>query len=83
MLSKRFSLCSVLAFVTPAGTGFQVDYPTITLHAVSRADGAPLVYCQLDEFPVEDGTDEEEPDTTIELKIIPAKPEGCKFISNC
>jgi nucleotide-sensitive chloride channel 1A len=32
------------------GHGFQLDYPSISLHAISR----PSIYCQLDESPPED-----------------------------
>lgn len=31
------------------GHGFQIEYPSITLHAISRQDGQPSIYCQLDE----------------------------------
>lgn len=31
------------------GRGFKIDYPSITLHAVSRAGDRPSIYCQLDE----------------------------------
>jgi len=31
------------------GRGFQIEYPSITLHAISRQDGRPSIYCQLDE----------------------------------
>ncbi|EPQ54311.1 hypothetical protein GLOTRDRAFT_62865 [Gloeophyllum trabeum ATCC 11539] len=40
---------SVLVFVNDAGRAFQVEYPAITLHAISRADPRPSIYCQLDE----------------------------------
>ena len=31
------------------GHGFQIEYPSITLHAISRQDEQPSIYCQLDE----------------------------------
>ncbi|KAI0926295.1 hypothetical protein AcW1_008504 [Taiwanofungus camphoratus] len=40
---------SVLAFMSTTGCGFQVEYPSITLHAISRAASGPSIYCQLDE----------------------------------
>jgi chloride channel, nucleotide-sensitive, 1A len=40
---------SVLAFVSVTGRAFQVQYPAITLHAISRADSGPSIYCQLDD----------------------------------
>jgi len=62
---------SVLAFVAASGAGFQVDYPTLTLHAISRAESGPLIYCQLDDNAnAEEGADEEA-DGTRELKITP------------
>ncbi|TDL16487.1 hypothetical protein BD410DRAFT_795337 [Rickenella mellea] len=41
---------SVLAFISSTGRGFQVDYPSITLHATSR-EPRPSIYCQLDDIP--------------------------------
>ncbi|VDC04809.1 unnamed protein product [Peniophora sp. CBMAI 1063] len=40
---------SALVFQSATGRAFQVPYPSITLHAVSRADTGPFIYCQLDE----------------------------------
>ena len=40
---------SVLVFMSNTGHGFQIEYPSITLHAISRQDGQPSIYCQLDE----------------------------------
>ena len=44
---------SALCFVPAAGShpGFSLDYPSITLHAISRDDSGPSIYCQLDESP--------------------------------
>ena len=42
-------LNSVLLFMSNTGRGFQIEYPSITLHAISRRDGQPSIYCQLDE----------------------------------
>ncbi|KAJ3786150.1 regulator of volume decrease after cellular swelling-domain-containing protein [Lentinula aff. detonsa] len=39
----------VLIFMSKTGKGFQIEYPSITLHAVSRGDTPPSIYCQLDE----------------------------------
>jgi chloride channel, nucleotide-sensitive, 1A len=44
---------SVLAFMSSTGRGFQIEYPSITLHAISRAESGPAIYCQLDETPPE------------------------------
>ena len=45
---------SVLAFQSSTGRAFQIEYPSITLHAISRGDSGPFVYCQLDEPPPTD-----------------------------
>ncbi|KAM6504302.1 Regulator of volume decrease after cellular swelling domain containing protein [Amanita muscaria] len=42
-------LSSVLVFMSTTGRGFQIEYPSITLHAISRAGDRPSLYCQLDE----------------------------------
>ena len=67
--------CSVLVFMSAAGgRGFQIEYPSIILHAVSRAHPGPSIYCQLDENagsaeqPDDDGEDVTE---LRELSILP------------
>ncbi|KAI0709861.1 regulator of volume decrease after cellular swelling-domain-containing protein [Earliella scabrosa] len=63
---------SVLVFLSATGRGFQVDYPSITLHAISRAESGPSIYCQLDEPSAADATEEDEDATSMrELVIIP------------
>ncbi|KAF8274783.1 regulator of volume decrease after cellular swelling-domain-containing protein [Lactarius quietus] len=45
---------SVLAFQSSTtGRAFQIEYPSITLHAISRGESGPFVYCQLDDSPAE------------------------------
>jgi hypothetical protein len=46
-------IISALCFVPASDSrpGFSLDYPSITLHAISRDDSGPSVYCQLDESP--------------------------------
>ncbi|KAJ2914071.1 hypothetical protein MD484_g6338, partial [Candolleomyces efflorescens] len=44
-----YVLTSVLAFTSSTGRSFQVEYPSITLHAISRSGPRPSLYCQLDE----------------------------------
>ena len=94
--SNMSLLCSALTFVftDPNSSsdgiptqedkvGISVEYPRITLHAVSRtASGSvgPCIYCQLDDIPGEgqntnaenegEGEDEEEVGL-VELKIVP------------
>lgn len=57
-----------------AGHGFQIEYPAITLHAVSRAASGPSIYCQLDEHAGEmnhvPANDEDVTDMR-ELSIVP------------
>lgn len=71
---------STLAFLWPSGAGFTIEYPRITLHAVSRGEDGPSVYCQLDESDPSGATNgaeenEEEEDTEMrEMKIIPSDP---------
>ncbi|KAA1467360.1 hypothetical protein DENSPDRAFT_832381 [Dentipellis sp. KUC8613] len=54
---------SVLVFASATGKTFQVEYPSITLHAISRADTGPFIYCQLDEAPQNDGQTPAEDET--------------------
>lgn len=35
--------------MSTSGRGFEVEYPAITLHAISRAESGPSIYCQLDD----------------------------------
>ncbi|KAI0073688.1 hypothetical protein K474DRAFT_1602976 [Panus rudis PR-1116 ss-1] len=67
---------SALIFMSSSGKGIQVEYPTITLHAVSRAESGPSIYCQLDETVATNGADaapenEEDYSELRELSIIP------------
>ncbi|CAG7849511.1 SubName: Full=Uncharacterized protein {ECO:0000313/EMBL:KIM27556.1} [Serendipita indica DSM 11827] len=55
-----YVLSSHLIFWSATGKGLQVTYPTISLHAISRAELGPSIYCQLDE--TLDGEDEPTPD---------------------
>ncbi|KAI9483310.1 MAG: regulator of volume decrease after cellular swelling-domain-containing protein [Benjaminiella poitrasii] len=56
--------------------GIAVEYPDITIHAISRQDGEPSIYCQLNSgifFPNQTlpETEEEREDTVTELRFIP------------
>ncbi|EIN04995.1 hypothetical protein PUNSTDRAFT_47229 [Punctularia strigosozonata HHB-11173 SS5] len=64
---------SALTFMSSTGKGFQVLYPSITLHAVSRAEAGPSIYCQLDESVDQpNGSGEDDDDFAMrELSIIP------------
>jgi len=69
----------VLVFFSTSGHGFQVEYPSISLHAVSRGDSVPSIYCQLDESGEEqNGANEEEEEFSEmrELRIIPSTSDS-------
>ncbi|KAF5370452.1 hypothetical protein D9615_009739 [Tricholomella constricta] len=68
-----YVLTSVLVFMSSTGRGFQIEYPAITLHAISRGENGPSIYCQLDESdPSAPGADDDEEDTELrELSILP------------
>ncbi|QRV89853.1 hypothetical protein RhiJN_17871 [Ceratobasidium sp. AG-Ba] len=74
---------SVLAFAWPSGTGFTIEYPRITLHAVSRSDTVTSVYCQLDEsdLATNGAAENEDEDSEMrEMKIIPSDPASVDAI---
>lgn len=72
---------SVLVFFSTTGRGFQVEYPSITLHAVSRTESGPCIYCQLDETPTGDRDENDEDESPMrELKIIPERVEALERI---
>ncbi|KAL0954702.1 hypothetical protein HGRIS_003651 [Hohenbuehelia grisea] len=58
---------SALVFMPSSGRGVQINYPSITLHAISRADSGPSVYCQLDDS----NPDDKESCDVRELHILP------------
>ena len=65
--------------MSDTGRGFQIEYPAITLHAVSRGERGPSIYCQLDEHAGEINTaavgEDEDGDSEMrELTIIPQNP---------
>jgi len=72
---------SVLAFISVTGRGFQVEYPSITLHAISRTESGPCIYCQLDETPAGDQADTDNDDSPMrELRIVPERVEALEPI---
>ncbi|KAH8117764.1 regulator of volume decrease after cellular swelling-domain-containing protein [Phellopilus nigrolimitatus] len=72
---------SVLAFISSSsGRGFQVEYPFITLHAISRADSGPCIYCQLDEPSPQDDIDGEASDVSNELRELKFIPESASSL---
>ncbi|KAJ7220026.1 regulator of volume decrease after cellular swelling-domain-containing protein, partial [Mycena pura] len=73
---------SVLVFMSSTGRAFQIEYPAITLHAVSRAEAGPSIYCQLDEHAgePEGAASNDEMDDMRELSIIPQTAESLEPI---
>jgi nucleotide-sensitive chloride channel 1A len=73
-------------------SGFQIEYPAITLHAISRGEPGPSIYCQLDETAgnasdlagASNETDEgDEGDVQMrELTILPQQAESRMFNNN-
>lgn len=73
------SVSSVLVFISATGCGFQLEYPSITLHAISRTESGSCIYCQLDETPTGDRIDGNDDDSPMrELKIVPERVEARK-----
>jgi nucleotide-sensitive chloride channel 1A len=67
-------------------SGFQIEYPAITLHAISRGESGPSIYCQLDEALMVAAGDSNEADEDDggdaqmrELTIFPQHPESRTF----
>ncbi|KAF9790279.1 regulator of volume decrease after cellular swelling-domain-containing protein [Thelephora terrestris] len=78
---RLYIIESVLAFMSVTGRGFQIEYPSITLHAISRNESGSSIYCQLDETPAGDLPAHEEDDTPMrELKIVPERVEALEPI---
>ncbi|KIP11057.1 hypothetical protein PHLGIDRAFT_21938 [Phlebiopsis gigantea 11061_1 CR5-6] len=71
---------SALVFMSTTGRGFKVEYPSITLHAVSRAENGPSIYCQLDESSPEAPAEDDEVPDMRELIIIPKAAEALEPI---
>jgi nucleotide-sensitive chloride channel 1A len=59
------------------GRGFQIEYPAITLHAVSRGELGPSIYCQLDESAGETAVAEDDVAEMRELSIVPQNAASC------
>lgn len=63
----------------PGGKGFQIEYPKITLHAISRGSGGASIYCQLDEQPGGAAEAPEDEDSEMsELNIYPGDANAGK-----
>lgn len=69
--------------MSSSGRGFQIEYPAITLHAISRAESGPSIYCQLDENAGAraDQQNEDEDSPMRELSIVPKEAASCQYFS--
>ncbi|KAI0261547.1 regulator of volume decrease after cellular swelling-domain-containing protein [Gloeopeniophorella convolvens] len=65
---------SVLAFQSSTGRAFQIEYPSITLHAISRGEAGPFVYCQLDEPPAPDAPAPDGDDDALGMRELSLTP---------
>jgi hypothetical protein len=59
----------------------QIEYPAIALHATSRGDSAPYVYCHIDEPPAANAPPPDADDTLISrvLMLTPQDPASRAF----
>jgi nucleotide-sensitive chloride channel 1A len=85
--THELPLCSALAFMPSTGSqGFQIPYPAITLHAISRTETGPSIYCQLDDQydPAKvNGTDEAEDDEAGEIRELTIVPSDSTLRKSC
>ncbi|KZT68770.1 hypothetical protein DAEQUDRAFT_765975 [Daedalea quercina L-15889] len=67
---------SALVFMSASGRGWSVEYPSITLHAISRAESGPSIYCQLDAALAHaDGDEPVDEDADTEMKELIVVPK--------
>ncbi|KAI8065288.1 regulator of volume decrease after cellular swelling-domain-containing protein [Gongronella butleri] len=76
---------SMLYFYSEAvHSGIAVEYPDVIIHAISRQDTRPSIYCQLDAglfFPSQQlPADEDQDDLVTELFFMPDDPETLEDI---
>lgn len=74
--------------MSATGRGFQLEYPSITLHAISRGEQGPSIYCQLDDTVnaaenAKPQNDEEDVADMSELTILPKDPFARASASFC
>jgi len=75
-LGTLYIIESVLVYQSSTGRTLQIEYPAIALHATSRGDSAPYVYCQIDEPPAADAPSPDADDALISrvLMLTPQDP---------
>lgn len=64
--------------MSSSGKGFEIKYPAITLHAISRAESGPSIYCQLDDSApaAANGTSHaDDGEETIEMRELTIVPQ--------
>jgi hypothetical protein len=67
-----------------ASRGFQIEYPAITLHAVSRAASGPSVYLQLDETAGDPNAGGDDFSDMRELNIVPISVDSrAYYVLHC
>lgn len=69
-------------YMSTTGRGFKIEYPAITLHAVSRAESGPSIYCQLDESAGVAAVADDDVAEMRELSIVPQNPASCTNLDN-
>ncbi|KAI9278425.1 regulator of volume decrease after cellular swelling-domain-containing protein [Phascolomyces articulosus] len=86
-IQGELNICEsqVYFYSESAGSGIAVEYPDIIIHAISRQDGRPSIYCQLEAgrfFPNQQLPEDEEEreDTVTELKFMPQDPGALEAI---
>ena len=69
-------ISSVLAFQSSTtGRAFQIEYPSITLHAISRGESGPFVYCQLDDSPAGADGDADAGEDVLHMRELSLTPQ--------
>jgi hypothetical protein len=65
---------SVLVYQSSTGRILQIEYPAIALHATSRGDSAPYIYCHIDEPPAADAPPPDA-DDTLNSRVVMLTPQ--------
>ncbi|KAI0279308.1 regulator of volume decrease after cellular swelling-domain-containing protein [Russula aff. rugulosa BPL654] len=72
-LGTLYIIESVLVYQSSTGRTLQIEYPAIALHATSRGDSAPYVYCHIDEPPAADAPPDA--DDTLSSRVLMLTPQ--------
>jgi nucleotide-sensitive chloride channel 1A len=62
--------------MSTTGRGFQIEYPSITLHAISRTNAEPSIYCQLDDNVGHENNTADENDDVTEIRELCIFPQS-------